>query len=161
MEHRDKYLIMGIGNPNMGDDAIGIEIVNNIKNKDKGIETEILFYISFEILDKILGYEHVIIIDAADIGLVYGQWKFLSYMDLSQNMYIKNSHGITLFHVLKTGYEIFENKMPKELDIVLIQTGKITDFEEGINPDLKAHIPYITKEIFDKLLAKTGGQDAG
>jgi len=144
---KSSALIIGIGNPNMGDDAIGIEIVNEIKRQNLEVDTEVLFYISFELLDKIIGYDHVIIIDAANLGREYGEIVHLTYKDLSHSMYLKNSHGISIYHVLKTGYMVLDEDMPKELDIFLIETKEIQEVKKGINQKLKDNIPTIIEHI--------------
>ncbi len=145
-----KNIVIGIGNPNMGDDAIGIEIVNCIEklNTQINLDTHILFYISFEIIDKILPYKNVIIVDAADLGWKYGEWKFLKYNDINDSLYIKNSHNVSLFQILKTGYQIFDNNMPKNLYILLIQTKTTMIFKKGIGKELRANIPSIIEEIY-------------
>lgn len=130
----------------MGDDAIGIEIVNSIIKSNINTCAQVLFYISFEILDKITTYDNVIIVDAADVGWQYGEYNLLNYNNISENMYIKNSHGISLFHVLKIGYEVFNN-MPTNLYILLIQTGKINDFKKNIDQKLILRIPHIINKI--------------
>ncbi len=147
MKDRFKTLLIGIGNPNMGDDAIGLLVANEIKKQELNIDTEVLYYISFEILDKIIGYDKVIIVDAADIGLQLGDIDLLTYSDIKGSEYLHNSHGLNLYQVIKVGYEVFNSNMPKNIYLLLIQTGKINSFKRGINRKLKENVPHIIERI--------------
>ncbi len=132
---KDTYttLVLGIGNPNMGDDGIGIKVTDEIKRQGLEIATDCLYYISFEILDKIIGYNRVIIVDAADFGMKYSDISLVTYRNISQNLYLANSHGLSLYHVLKLGYEVFNDQMPDQLYLLLVQTGKIERFKREID----------------------------
>ena len=139
-------LILGIGNPHMGDDAIGIEIVKEIEKMNIPVKTEILYYISFELMDKLMGYKKAIIVDAADICIAYGDFVWKKYSDLDDNLSIKNSHGIGIYHVIDTGYKLFNELMPEIIDILLIQTGKIENFKR-MNKD---YVDKIKRLLTDK-----------
>ncbi len=130
----------------MGDDAIGIEIVKEIEKINIPVKTEILYYISFELMDKLMGYKKAIIIDAADIGITYGDFVWKKYSDLDGSLRIMNSHGIGIYHVIETGYKLFNELMPESIDILLIQTGKIENFKR-INKKLRDRIPLIVQSI--------------
>ena len=72
-----KSLILGLGNPFRGDDGIGAAVIAALKNKDQppdvvvldggtpGLETVLIWQ----------GYQRVIIVDAADMGMKPGSWK--------------------------------------------------------------------------------------
>lgn len=139
-------IIIGIGNPNMGDDAIGIEIVNSIKKDVLAVDTEVLFYISFEILDKILGYQNAIIVDAADLDIELGDYLLINFKTLSRDFSIKNTHGISIFHIISIGYELFNDNMPDNIFLLLIQTKSVECFSKEISKELVKKIPcYIEK----------------
>ena len=72
-----KALILGLGNPFRGDDGIGTAVIAALREHDlppnvvaldggtPGLETVLIWQ----------GYERVIIVDAADMGLRPGNWK--------------------------------------------------------------------------------------
>lgn len=73
----EKTLVLGLGNPYRGDDGVGTAVVAMLKSQNwphnvdvldggtPGLETILLWE----------GYEQVIIVDAADMGMVPGEWK--------------------------------------------------------------------------------------
>ncbi len=72
-----KTLILGLGNPFRGDDGVGAAVVAALKRQEQpanvvvldggtpGLETVLIWQ----------GYERVIIVAAADMGLLPGNWK--------------------------------------------------------------------------------------
>ncbi|HID65956.1 MAG TPA: hydrogenase maturation protease [Aquificaceae bacterium] len=62
-----KVIVVGIGNPIMGDDSVGIRVVEELK-KEVEVDTAILTTTTFEVLDKIMGYDKAIIVDGIKSG---------------------------------------------------------------------------------------------
>jgi hydrogenase maturation protease len=60
-----KILVLGVGNPILSDDGVGIHVARELKKrKAKGIDVEELAASGLEFLDVVRGYDKVIIIDA-------------------------------------------------------------------------------------------------
>ncbi len=70
-------LILGLGNPFRGDDGVGPAIVSTLREKRFAPDVEIIDG-GTPGLETILiwrGYQRVIVVDAADMGLQPGQWR--------------------------------------------------------------------------------------
>ena len=61
-----KTIVLGIGNPKLGDDGVGVHVANELKNQIKNPSVTIDEAITggMNLLDLILGYDKAIIIDA-------------------------------------------------------------------------------------------------
>ncbi len=147
MKRERRCLIVGIGNPNMGDDAIGIVVAEEMARKRRDVDVEVLFYISFDLMDRMLGYNHVIIVDAAYTGARYGEVIHIPYRKGITTGELKNSHGLGIFQVLETGYVVYGKEMPQRIDLILIETGEIRGFKRGISRGMELSLPHIIGDI--------------
>lgn len=65
-----RLLILGLGNPLMGDDGVGIQVVNELKNANLSEKVDIIDggTAGIDLIDMISGYERVIVVDAVRKG---------------------------------------------------------------------------------------------
>jgi len=63
---QDRVLVFGLGNPILGDDGVGIRVVEEMKKrwKGKGVVFETGSVGGLKILDVLSGYDVVVIVDA-------------------------------------------------------------------------------------------------
>ena len=140
-------LVVGIGNPLLRDDRVGIQVVETLISQKVPVETVVLYTVGFELIDKILGYEKVIIVDAAKFGKVSGTILEVKLEDIFTTHALINSHAITLGTTLKTGYLIFPEEMPKELKIILIEAEDMTNFGKECSPAVSQAIEKVVEKI--------------
>ncbi len=144
-------LVVGIGNPLLRDDKLGIQVVETLNNQQVPVETTILYTVGFELIDKILGYEKVIIIDAAKFGKLPGTILELRLEDIFTTHALINSHAITLGTTLKTGYLIFPEEMPRKLKIILVEAEDTTHFGKECSPAVRQAIEKVVERIKEDL----------
>ncbi len=112
-----KTIIVGIGNPFIESDSIGIEVAKAVKDRVKA-DVEIFSTTSIDLLYSIIGYDRAIIIDSiseTEIAIID------NYYDDSRYV---NTHTISLFTTLKLGFELFPNEMP-EIEIIGIGKAEV------------------------------------
>lgn len=148
-----KTLILGIGNPILSDDRVGIKVAMEIKSRlrkgyfdVKGASIE-----GLSILDEIAGYERLILIDSIKTGKGRaGDVYKLSVKDLGFTLHLSSSHGIDFATVIelgkKVGYEI-----PKIIDIYAVEIEDNTTFSEECTEKVKARIPEIADKIIGRI----------
>ncbi len=118
------------------DDRAGIEVAERIAASDLEVDTEIIFGVGFEVNDKIMGYDDVIIVDAAKIGKKPGTITQAGVEDIFSDHQLASSHAVTLGSTLKVGYELFEEEMPKSLKILLIEAEDYYEFTRDCSPSV-------------------------
>lgn len=151
-----KTLILGIGNPLRGNDAVGIEAANNIKNffSDRNIDIDVktAFTTNIDMLNIISGYDKVVIIDAvktADRNL--GRIHILHAKHLKSSS-SHTTHNIDLGTTLEIGRAL-GMKIP-EITIYGIEVGCENEvFKQGLSKKVKAAVPAVTKKILKEVLA--------
>jgi hydrogenase maturation protease len=143
-----KTLILGVGNPILTDDAVGICVANEIKKLSlphvEVIETSLA---GISLLDYVVGYERLIIIDSIKTekeapGTLYK----LKLEDIGNSATPSYSHEMNI----RTAIELGRNlgyKMPKIIEIYAIEIKDNTTFGEECNPAVKSKIPGIVDEI--------------
>jgi len=127
-------LICGIGNPMLKDDRAGIEVAERIERSGLPVDVEIIYGVGFEVLDKIMGYDEVIIIDACKIGHPPGTIIEASVDDIFTDHLLASSHAVTLGSTLKVGYDLFPQDMPGKLSILLIEAEDYFEFTRDCSP---------------------------
>jgi len=146
-----KTIVVGIGNPILRDDSVGIKIVEMI-SKEIDVDTAILTATNFDVLDKILGYDRAIIVDAIRMGNEPGTIYELTIEDIFLTYSYTNTHNLTLATTLKLGYVIFPEKMPKEIKLIAVEVEDVESFGEECTPKVKEAIPKVVEMIKRDLL---------
>lgn len=142
-----QFLVCGIGNPMLKDDRAGIEVAERIASSGLNIDTEIIYGVGFEVNDKIMGYDDVIIVDAAKIGHPPGTVTRASVDDIFADHKMASSHAVTLGSTLKVGLELFPEEMPKNLTIILIEAEDYFEFTPECSPDVNRAIEEVVTYI--------------
>ena len=150
---KNKYLVCGIGNPMLKDDRAGIEVAERIERSDLQVDTEIIYGVGFEVNDKIIGYDDVIIIDAAKIGKAPGTITEASVEDIFTDHELATSHAVTLGSTLKIGYELFPEEMPSLLRILLIEAEDYFEFTRECSEPVNVAIAEAVQRITDHFTA--------
>lgn len=150
---KNKYLVCGIGNPMLKDDRAGIEVAERIERSGLQVDTEIIYGVGFEVNDKIMGYDDVIIIDAAKIGNPPGTITEASVDDIFSDHKLATSHAVTLGSTLKIGYELFPDEMPSCLRILLIEAEDYFEFTRDCSVPVNIAIAEVVRRVTDHFTA--------
>jgi hydrogenase maturation protease len=131
---KTKSLVCGIGNPMLKDDRAGIEVAERIERSSLAVDTEVIYGVGFEVNDKLMGYDDVIIIDAAKIGYPPGTITEVTIDQIFTDHNLVTSHAVTLGSTLKVGYDLFPDEMPAKLRIFLIEAEDYFEFTNECSP---------------------------
>jgi len=148
-------LVCGIGNPMLKDDRAGIEVAERIANTNLPVDTEIIYGVGFEINDKLMGYDDVIVVDAAKIGYKPGTITEVTIDQIFTDHNLTTSHAVTLGSTLKIGYELFPTEMPKSLRILLIEAEDYFEFTRVCSPAVEEAIGKVVEMIKEHFAQKT------
>lgn len=146
---KNKFLVCGIGNPMLKDDRAGIEVAERIERSSLQVDTEVIYGVGFEVNDKIMGYDDVIIIDAAKVGKPPGTVTEVSVDDIFSDHNLASSHAVTLGSTLKVGYQLFPEEMPLHLKIVLIEAEDYFEFTRECSASVNKAISEVVERIHD------------
>lgn len=144
-----KTLIVGVGNPILSDDGVGIYAARMLLARGiPGVSIEELPASGLELLDMVIGYERVVIIDAIQTkGGVPGDHYILSEDDFEKAVHGASPHGINIATALAMGRKIVPDKMPKEVFFVAIEAEDLVNVREELTPKVSEKLPGIVDMI--------------
>jgi hydrogenase maturation protease len=148
-----KTLVLGIGNPILSDDGVGIHIARLLKDKElPGITVDELAASGLELLDIIQGYDKLVIIDAIETrGSKPGQLHILAEEDFEKSIHGSSPHGINIATALALGRKLVPDKMPKEVVFFAVEAKDLVNVSENLTPEVERAIPNIVERIEKEL----------
>jgi hydrogenase maturation protease len=149
-----KALVLGIGNPILSDDGVGIKVAHEVgKNlNDPQIAVSETSAAGLSLLDSILGYDRVIIIDAIQTkeGKA-GQIYRMKPEDFSFAKRVSSPHQINLVTALELG-KMLNLAMPRRITVFAVEAKDITTFSEKCTPEVEKAIPEVVKMVLEDLV---------
>ena len=143
-------LILGIGNPILTDDGVGIKIALKLKEGNPELEVVETSEAGIALLELIAGYDRLIIIDSikTEQGKP-GELYKLELEDLKPAMGFSSSHGIGIATAFKLG-ERLGYRVPQSVSIYAVEVKDNTTFGDECTEELKRRIPHIIKQIIEE-----------
>jgi len=143
-------LILGIGNPILTDDGVGIKIARKLKEGNLQAEVAETSESGIALLDLIPGYDKLIIIDSikTDEGKPGDVYK-LELEDLSPAMDFTSLHGISIATALELG-RMMGYKMPECVSLYAVEIKDSVTFSEDCTPEVEKRVPLIIKQIIEE-----------
>ena len=145
-------LILGLGNPLLGDEGIGVRVVEELKGLElpDGVTVVEGGTAGLGLIGLMEGYQRVIIVDAADMGHPPG--RVVRFTPLEARFKTAEAplslHQIGLGEVLALAEAL--EVAPAELVIIGIQPSRI-EGGVGLSPEVEGAIPQIIRIILDEL----------
>jgi hydrogenase maturation protease len=161
-----KTIIIGLGNPILGDDSVGWRVAELVKQsiEETGVahpdlEVDCLALGGISLMERMVGYDRAILIDALTtrqrpLGSVF-QFSIEDLPDLSAD-HMTAVHDTSLPNALKFGRTIGAH-LPEKIEIVGIETISVYDFSEELSPPVAEAVPQAFKIVME--LIKTTDQE--
>jgi len=148
-----KTLVLGLGNPILSDDGVGIKVAHEVANQFNSPQVTVAetSAAGLSLLDSIVGYDKVIIIDAiqteeGNTGQIYR----MGLQDFSSAKHFSSPHQINLVTALELG-KMLDLAMPQKITIFAVEAKDITNFSEKCTPEVERAIPEAVKMVLEEL----------
>ena len=143
-------LILGIGNPILTDDGVGIKIAQKLKEDNPELEVVETSEAGMALLELIVGYDKLIIIDSikTEQGKP-GELYKLELEDLKPPMYFSSSHGIDITTAVELGQRV-GYRMPRYVSLYAVEVKDNSTFGEECTKEIEGRIPFIIKQIIEE-----------
>jgi hydrogenase maturation protease len=148
-----KVLILGVGNPILSDDGVGIHVARELKKrKMPGVDVEELAASGLELLDVVRGYDKVVIIDAIQTTKGKpGELYILEEKDFEKSIHGSSPHGINIATALALGRKLVPNEMPKEVVFFAVEAEDLVNVSEKLTPRVAKALPRIVERVEKEL----------
>jgi hydrogenase maturation protease len=154
-----KILLLGMGNPILTDDAIGVRLATDFKtrlDRLKGVSVTVVEECAIggmNLLDIVADYDRLIILDSIKTqGGIPGTWYYFTGESLRETMNLNNVHDTNFATALELGRRM-GHKIPleKEIHIFAIEVQDNITFAETMTPPLEEAYPTLSEEIYQEV----------
>jgi len=152
-----KTLVLGLGNPILTDDGVGVLVAEAIRASlplDVPIDIAEVSVGGLTLMESMIGYDRVILIDALQHGDVKpGTIHRLTLEDLktiNPTQHSASPHDASLITALEAGQRM-GLPLPQEITIYAIEVENITDFNDQPTPAVAASIPKVTAMVLGEI----------
>jgi hydrogenase maturation protease len=169
--HNMKTLVVGLGNPILGDDGVGWKVAEEVKallpsphlrhpspdgRGDGGegiVEVDCLSLGGLSLMERMLGYDRVVLVDSMETGQSpVGSVQTFPLASLPNPMagHSASVHDASLSTALKTA-ESLGAEIPKRVDVVAVEAQNVYDFSEELSPPVAAAVPRAVQAVLTLL----------
>ena len=152
---QNAVLVLGIGNPILTDDAIGILVAREISNRGfPGVDVEEVSASGIEIMEMMLDHSKVIIIDAIKLpDRKPGEIMRLGEEDFTATVHGSSPHGVNLSTAIALGRQITPDRMPGEIVFFAMQAEDVSTFHEGTTSSISKMLPKLVSIVEREVLS--------
>ena len=155
-----KTIIIGLGNPVLGDDGVGwhvAEIVrqhlNDPELTGQQIDIEFLSLGGLGLMEHMIDYDRAILIDAINLekdslGTVYCY--DLNELPNPGLGHTASSHDTTLQNALEVGKKLGA-QLPAVVKLIAIESPYVFDFSEQLTPEMEDAVPHAAQAVINAL----------
>lgn len=155
-----KTLVVGLGNPILGDDGIGWRVAESVcealssgNGQFNHVAVDCFALGGLSLMEQLIGYEMVIIVDSiqtrdGEVGQVY----CLSLDDLPDlsTGHTTAAHDTSLQTAMRLGRTMGVD-LPQEVALVGIEAKHVYDFSEELSPSVAAAVPEAVRAVLGLL----------
>lgn len=154
-----KTLVLGIGNPILGDDGIGVRVAEALTHRidDGDIKVRTANTDGLGLLELILGYDRLILVDAlmsesVEVGKVY-RLKLEAIEPSAPSVSL--THHVNLATAVELGRKLFLEEMPKEIVIFAVGVKEISQITEEMTAEVGSAVPEVCELILKEVATFT------
>jgi len=159
-----KTLVLGLGNPIMGDDGVGLRVVQEVRRRlrdSASVDVEECYAAGPTLLDIIVGYEALVFVDSIQCDEPKGTVLQPKREQLPDQPASIDAHGMGLLGVLNLG-ERLGFHVPRKLSIVAIAVEPNMEASESLSPEAERAVPEAVERVLEEVRhissAHTGAQ---
>jgi hydrogenase maturation protease len=153
-----KTIVIGLGNPILGDDGVGWRVAEDVRlqlDPDLHVDVDYLSLGGISLMEHLVGYERVILIDAflsdEEPGAIH-----VARLDEIPNysaFHITNAHDTSLQNAMKLGRDLGA-QLPEDVIVVGISIRRAYDFSEELSPPVAAVISQAVQIVVEFVMQK-------
>jgi hydrogenase maturation protease len=150
-------LVLGMGNPILSDDGLGLEVARRLKGfpVPAGVEITESEVGGLRLLELLRGYDKAILIDALKSGRTPGDISRLDANEFRGGHRWGSAHSIHLGTVLELGDQL-GYAMPSECVVYAVEADDVETFGEELSPAVAEAADEVVDRVCGELWGATG-----
>jgi len=153
-----KTLVVGLGNPILGDDGVGWKVAEEVRKQlppEKPVDVDCLSLGGISLMEHLIGYDRAILIDGLALEETIGSILILKLSDLPNYsaFHTTSTHDTTLQNAIELGKSMGA-PLPEDITVVGIATTRVFDFSEKLSPPIADAVPLAAKFVLEILSEK-------
>lgn len=148
-----KTLLLGLGNPILSDDGVGIRVAEELKSRlsEQDVTVMETSLGSLDLLDLLVKFDRAIIIDAIQTeGGKAGQIHQLDPAAFNATRHTASPHDVNLATALELGGRL-GLPVPQQITILAIEAEDVTTFSEECTPQVRRAILICVEKVIAEL----------
>lgn len=150
-----RTLVLGLGNPLLGDDGVGWQVAKLIEAQVNDPDVQVDFHAGggLSLMERLVGYDRAIIVDAINTRQQpQGSVNFFRLEDLPVHAasHLASAHETTLQNALQVG-RMINAALPGEIIIVAVETQNVYDFSDELSPAIANAVPQAVQVVLSQL----------
>jgi len=150
-----KIVVVGLGNPILGDDGVGWKVAEDVMKRlpeDASADVICLSVGGISLMEYLIGYDHAIIVDAFATDAPVGSISVLRLDQLPNYsaFHTTSSHDTSLQNAMELGRAMGAH-LPDDVMIVGIATRQVFDFSEDLSPPVARVVHNVGLIVLDLL----------
>jgi len=147
-------VVVGLGNPILGDDAVGLHVAQALKTELAGVAGVVVKELhagGMRLMDAIAGFERAVIVDAMRSGgLRPGSVRRLGTAQLGAARNLASTHDTNLPTALELG-RMLGMRMPHEVTVFGIEALDVETFGEALSEEVRRSVPAAVRLVAREL----------
>jgi hydrogenase maturation protease len=149
-----KTLVLGLGNPLLTDDAVGLHVACALRKRlanRPDVDVDVDYQGGLRVMERMIGYDRGIVIDALRAGGCPGTVRNLSE-DSIPTQHSSSAHDANLSTALALG-RMADAHLPKAENVLLfgIEAEDVTTFGDRCTPEVEAAVPRAVEAVLRAL----------
>ncbi len=156
-----KTLIVGLGNPILGDDGVGWRVAAEVEHRlpkstePSEVSVDCVSLGGLSLMERLIGYQRAIVIDSIGtgqhpIGTAY-HFRLDDLYDPTSG-HTTAAHDVSLSMAIQIGQSLGA-ALPDRIDVVAIESPYVYNFSEELTPPVAAAVPQAVELVMDLLQA--------
>jgi hydrogenase maturation protease len=150
-----RTLVVGLGNPVLGDDGVGWAVAEEVERRlssegagDQGVEVDRLSVGGLALMERIVGYDRVVLIDAALDGRTPGTIRVCTLAEVEGRLsgHLDSAHDATLCAALDLAVRLGA-RVPDDLSVVTVSARRVLEFDEHMTRPVAAAVAGAADEV--------------
>jgi len=156
---RLKTLVIGLGNPLVSDDSVGLRVVKHLAPwlaHEPQVEVGEDYWGGLRLMERMIGFDRAIVVDAIRTGAAPGTVRVLGIHDIATQK-SASAHDVNLPTALAFGRQAAAHLPPDDrIQLVGIEAQDIFTFSEECTPEVAAAIPRAARLVMSLLENQAG-----